>query len=132
MSTLTDLERINVRRWAGYRIATTDTRFTDRVVIRTGGFVTTLTDWLDNLTDGEETVLRETYLVPLASLETGVLASAGNMDTEKAGPWTANPRELAERNRLFDGWRRRMCEFIGIDPGPSLNGGGASVSLVRT
>jgi hypothetical protein len=54
------------------------------------------------------------------------------MDTSIAGPWTANPNELGERNRLYTQWRREMCAFLGFAPGPSLGAGGGGAFLVRS
>jgi hypothetical protein len=30
------------------------------------------------------------------------------------------PRELQDRERLFDEWRGRLCGFLGIPRGPAL------------
>jgi hypothetical protein len=82
---------------------------------------------MQNLASVEETVVRS-YLSQLHSLETDVTGTAQRLDTEQAAVWTRNPREVAERTRLFDGWRRRLCGFLGVPPGPYLNDG--TLSLV--
>ncbi len=82
---------------------------------------------LQNLAPAEESVLR-TYLAQLASLESDLAGTAQRLDTETAAVWTRNPAELAERTQLFDGWRRRLCGFLGIPPGPALGDG--SLTLV--
>ena len=81
---------------------------------------------LANLAPAEEAVLR-TYLAQLASLESDITGTAQRLDTETAAVWTRNPRELAERTRLFDGWRRRLCGFLGVPPGPALGDGSLRV-----
>ncbi len=77
---------------------------------------------LVNLAGTEEAVLR-TYLATLASLE-GAIPEV-SLDTASAAGWVRNPAELGERERLFDGWRRRLCAFLGVPAGPGLGGRGA-------
>jgi hypothetical protein len=38
--------------------------------------------------------------------------------------WKRNPREVRERTALFDDWRRRLCGFLGVPPGPALRDAG--------
>ena len=83
---------------------------------------------LSNLAATEEEVLRR-YLCSLAALEISVPEAASALDTSQAGEWVRNPREMAERSRLFDDWRYRLCAFIGVPPGPGLSRGN-SISLV--
>lgn len=83
---------------------------------------------LDNLSSSEEGVLRG-YLVALGGLERAIPEMAGGLDTGSAAGWVRNPAELLERERLFDGWRRRLCAFLGVPPGPAL-ASGAAVSLI--
>ena len=73
------------------------------------------------MSGAEEAVTRH-YLATLAALEQAVPESAAMMDTEQAAVWKRNPRELRERTALFDDWRRRMCGFLGVPPGPALGG----------
>lgn len=81
---------------------------------------------LNFLSGSEEAVVRQ-YLAALSQLEAAVPAAAGNLDTEQAAVWTRNPNEMRERTRLFDDWRRRLCGFLGIPPGPALGDGGVRV-----
>ena len=74
---------------------------------------------LNNLSDAEIAVVRN-YLATLATLESGVTDAASRLDTEQAAVWTRNPDEVADRERLFDSWRRRLCGFLGLPPGPAL------------
>ncbi|MCW3477659.1 hypothetical protein [Limobrevibacterium gyesilva] len=78
---------------------------------------------LNFLTGSEEAVVRQ-YLITLAQLEAAIPIAAGNLDTEQAAVWKRNANELRERTRLFDDWRRRLCGFLGIPPGPALGEGG--------
>ena len=78
---------------------------------------------LQRLSGTEEAVAR-TYLQTLSTLELAVTNSSATLDTDSAAAWTRNAREVAERTRLFDDWRRRLCGFFGVPPGPALGDGG--------
>jgi len=83
---------------------------------------------LNNLSGSEEGVLRG-YLTTLSGLERAIPETGAGLDTASAAGWVRNPAELAEREKLFDRWRRRLCAFLGVPPGPSL-ASGSSISLV--
>lgn len=83
---------------------------------------------INNLAAAEEVVVRD-YLVTLRGLETAVPAVGANLDTAQASVWTRNASELRERQGLFDDWRRRLCGFLGLPPGPALVSTG-SITLV--
>jgi hypothetical protein len=68
------------------------------------------------------------YIGTLATLELAVPAASAGLDTEQAATWTRNKDEVAERLRLFDTWRRRLCGFLGVEPGPDL--GSPTAALV--
>lgn len=122
---LTQAERTEARRYMGYPVLGAE---------RTGGA------WqfygasgsveyrLGTLSASEESVLRG-YLDTLATLERAIPEAGAGLDTGSAAGWVRNPREVAERERLFDGWRRRLCAFLGVPAGPALDGGNA-VTLV--
>lgn len=78
---------------------------------------------LSHLSGSEETVARR-YLGTLAALEAAIPAAAETLDTAQAAVWTRNADEIKERTRLFDGWRRRLCGFLGVPNGPGLGDGG--------
>jgi hypothetical protein len=134
---LTDSQKVDVRRWAGYQLQGdgesqpfTVPVFTSTTVGGSGVMPGMTLDYrLDHMSVSEETVLVDTFLAPLAGLETAILGAAANLDTDQAAVWKRNPREVADRGRLFNQWRRRMCGFIGIAPGPELGEGG--MTLVR-
>jgi hypothetical protein len=134
---LTDAQKVDVRRWAGYQLQGdgesqpfTVPVFTSTTVGGSGVMPGMTLDYrLDHMSVSEETVLVDTFLTPLAGLETAILGAAANLDTDQAAVWKRNPREVADRNSLFNQWRRRMCGFIGIAPGPELGEGG--MTLVR-
>ncbi len=123
---LTDLEKVNARRFMGYPVF--------------GGSHSGNMGWqfyqaaglleyrINNLSGDEESVLRQ-FLTTIIALEQCVPDAASGLDTQSAGEWTRNPAELIERSRLLDDWRRRLCAFVGIPPGPGF-GGGNTVTLV--
>lgn len=77
---------------------------------------------MQNLTPEEAAVVLN-YLTQLYSLESAVTGVTARLDTAQASVWTRNPQELRERVRLFDDWRRRLCGFMGVPPGPALRDG---------
>jgi hypothetical protein len=81
---------------------------------------------LTNLS-GSEIVIVRRYLGNLTALELAVPAASDNLDTDQASVWTRNKNELADRIRLFDEWRRRLCGFLGVPTGPALTSGTASL-----
>lgn len=81
---------------------------------------------MDNLAPEEEAVVR-TYLAALNTLEAAVPGAGSNLDTEQAAVWTHNPNEVRDRERLLDGWRRRLCGFFGLPPGAALGNGGIAL-----
>lgn len=122
---LTDAQKVDVRRFCGYPAYGS---------IPTQGFASrffqhygTLEFRLNNLQPAEETVVVVTYLANLYTLESAIPAIAANLDTDKAAIWTHNKNEQRDRERLFDGWRRKLCAFLGVPPGPELGDGGVSV-----
>jgi hypothetical protein len=127
---LTDAQKVDVRRYAGWP-ATADQPATDdsddAYVYTLRLVTTTLEHRLNNLTAAEETVLTNVYLTNLATLESAIPAMSDDLDTDAAGTWKANPLELGQRFRLFNRWRREMCAFIGVEPGPGLGAGGANI-----
>ena len=81
---------------------------------------------LNNLSTNEVAVV-VTYLATLARLETAVLGASDNLDSDAAASWKHNSNEVADRLRLFDGWRRRLCAFLGVPPGEGLGLSGLSL-----
>jgi hypothetical protein len=115
--TLTDSEKIETRRHCGYPAY--------------GGTAAGFSGWrfyqiyglleyrMNNLANGEVIVVRN-YLRTLSALELAIPRSSDNLDTDQAAVWTRNPNESLDRERLYDGWRMRLCAFFGIPSGPGL------------
>ena len=129
---LTDAQITDVRRYAGFQLAGVPalTANNDIAYLVFGTRQMSLIERLNSLSASEEAVLVNTYLTNLATLESAIVAAAANLDTDEAAVWKHNRNEVADRERLFDGWRRRMCAFLGFAPGPGI-GSGAQVSLMR-
>jgi|BEDMetMinimDraft_2_1075160.scaffolds.fasta_scaffold06542_1 hypothetical protein len=85
---------------------------------------------MNNLAPAEYATVRGVYLAELRVLEAQIPASAANLDTESAGPWVHNPKELAEREALFRTWRLALCGFLGLPPGPALGGSALGLALI--
>jgi hypothetical protein len=81
---------------------------------------------MNNLSCAEEAVVRR-YLANLNIMETAVPLAAQNLDTDQAAIWTHNREEVADRTALFDDWRRRLCSFFGLPPGPGLASSGITI-----
>jgi hypothetical protein len=131
---LTDAQKSDVRRFAGYpmladTVANDNTDFAYGYV--SSGVWQTLEHRLTHMRPEEENTLISVYLANLTQLESAVPGAGDNLDTDVAAVWTRNTREVQDRAALFDDWRRRMCGFIGISPGPWLGDGGNTIALVR-
>ncbi|HEX8894463.1 MAG TPA: hypothetical protein VF783_14125 [Terriglobales bacterium] len=83
---------------------------------------------LQHMSTDEGNVVVNTYLANLTTLESAIPATGANLDTDKAAVWTHNKNEQRDRDMLFDSWRRRLCNFLGVPPGPNF--GGSSNALV--
>lgn len=114
---LSDDEKIEVRRHCGYPAhGTGASGFSSWLFFQAYGL---LEYRMNNLVDGEIRVLRR-HLATLAKLEVEIPRSAENLDTNTASVWTRNQNETEDRERLYDNWRKRLCGFMGIPPGPAL------------
>lgn len=85
---------------------------------------------LGSLSDSELVVARQ-FLGTLSMLEQAIPGMSAGLDTEGAAGWKRNASELPDRVRLFEDWSRRLCVFLGVPPGPGLQGfASSSVALV--
>lgn len=85
-----------------------------------------LPDRLASLQPAEESVLINTYLTPLTTIETAISTMGTNLGTNKAAVWERNQNELNDREQLFASLRRHLCAFMGFAPGPELGTAGTS------
>jgi hypothetical protein len=127
---LTDQQIADTRRYAGYPMLG-DTVADDSRDFAYGfvspGVWQTLYHRLNNMRPEEEAVLINTYVANLATLEAAIPASGADLDTNVAAVWERNPNQVADRADLFNMWRRNMCAFLGVAPGPTLGDGGMKI-----
>lgn len=125
---LTTQERVDVRRHCGYPMyGGTPSSFQSYRFFQAYG---TLEYRMSNMLAEEEGVVRTTFLANLTTLETAIPGTSANLDTDAAAVWTHNKNELRDREALYSNWRRKLCGFLGVPPGPDLAGGGNSMQLV--
>ena len=125
---LTDAERVDTRRHCGYPVyGPGASGFEGWRYFEAYG---ALEYRIGNITVAELAVVR-TYLNQLATLESAIPGSAENMDTDAAaGGWKRNRDEARDRLGLYDAWRRRLCGFLGVPPGPALGTGAGNVRII--
>jgi hypothetical protein len=120
----TDAEKTDIRRYCGYpAYGAAPTGSESWRFFQVYGL---LEFRMNNLSQSETGIVRR-YLVALHGLEAAVPHSGENLDTDQAGVWTRNSDEVRDRERLFDGWCRRLCGFFGIPRGPALTGSGITL-----
>lgn len=117
-------ERVDIRRFCGYpAYGGTPSSFQSYRFFQAYG---TLEYRISNLLTEEETVVRS-YLASCTTLEAAIVATSANLDTDAAAVWTHNKNEHRDRERLFASWRRKLCGFLGVPPGPELGEPGISI-----
>ncbi len=112
----TDSEKTDIRRYCGYPAHGVGGLLQGWRYYQVYGLLEYRLLWLSG---SEEAVVRQ-YLATLALLERAVTEASGNLDTDQAAVWTRNRSEVRDRAGLFDDWRRRLCGFMGVPPGPGL------------
>lgn len=122
---LTDAERVDVRRYCGFPLyGNSSSGYQGYRYFQAYG---TLEYRMTNMTADEESVVRTTYLTNLATLETAIVGASANLDTDEAAVWKHNKNEVRDRTALFDQWRRKLCGFLGVPPGPELGESGLRI-----
>ncbi|MBB5373632.1 hypothetical protein [Acidocella aromatica] len=125
VSGFSDGQKVQVRRYCGYPAYGAGAEgFSSWRFFQAYG---TLEYRLNNLAPAEVAVTLQ-YVSTLETIEAAIPRISENLDTESAAAWTHNADELKDREALFDSWRRRLCGFLGVPPGPAL--GQAGVALV--
>ncbi|MDR3480430.1 MAG: hypothetical protein P4L91_06905 [Burkholderiaceae bacterium] len=117
--TFTDAQLVDIRRFCGYPV------YGSGAVVFPAPWTMkqymALEYKLQNINTDEANVVINTYLANLTTLETAIPAASANLDTDAAAVWTHNKNEQRDRERLFDGWRMRLCQFLGVPPGPNFS-----------
>lgn len=124
---LTDAQRADVRRYCGYPMY--GGQPTQAFGWRFYQWYGTLEFRLVNALP-EEYALVTTMLTRLNALETALAGSTDNLDTASAGPWVHNASEIKDRTRLYTFYRKELCNFIGVPPGPYFQPGDGAVRMV--
>src|SRR6185437_15723720 len=116
--TFTDAQIVDIRRFCGYPA------YGDGAVVFPFPWIMrqylALEYRLQHISTSEGGVVVNTYLTNLYTLETAIPSTSANLDTDVAAVWTHNKDELKDREDLFDSWRRRLCNFLGVLPGPNF------------
>jgi hypothetical protein len=124
--TFTDAQLVDIRRFCGYPL------YGDGAVVFPAPWIMrnylALEYRMQHISANEGAVVVNTYLTNLYMLETAIPTTSDNLDTDVAAVWTHNKNEQADRDRLFDSWRVRLCNFLGVPKGPNF--GGCSNQLV--
>lgn len=122
--TLSEAQKVDVRRFCGYpAYGAGAAGFQSWRFFQAYG---TLEYRMNNLAPAEVAVVAN-YLGTLNSLEAAVPQASGNLDTDAAAGWQHNANEVRDRAALFDSWRRRLCGFLGLPPGPELEATGITL-----
>ncbi len=126
--TFTDAQLVDIRRYCGYPA------YGDGAAVFPLPWIMkqylALEYRLQHVSASEGAVVVNTYLANLATLETAIPGAGANLDTDAAAVWTHNPNEQRDRDRLFDSWRRRLCNFLGVEPGPNFGGASNTIPMV--
>jgi hypothetical protein len=122
-----DSEKVVIRRHAGYQMfgGANYPNYGYRYFTHYG----MLEFKLNNASLDEETVIRD-YITKLNKLENEWLGAADNLDTDEAAVWKHNKSELKQRKALYIEWRIRLCNYMGIGPGPDVNGANTTRIIV--
>ncbi|GAJ30819.1 hypothetical protein [Acidomonas methanolica] len=117
---LADAEKTDVRRFCGYPAIGSVASGEDswRFFTAYGSL-----EWRMNNLSSSELMQVRLYLSQIYPLETAVVGASANLDTGKAAVWTHNPNEVRDRMELYVLWRRRLCGFLGVPPGPDMADG---------
>ncbi len=112
----TDAEKVDIRRHCGFPLfgGQPVQAFGHRFFQHYG----TLEFRINNMLPEEETVVRTKYLERLALLEDDIVdETRQNLDTHQAAVWTHNPNEQRDREKLYKGHCKKLCEFLGVPVG---------------
>ena len=118
----TSAQLVDIRRFCGYEAY--GSQYTPASGYRFFAHYGRLEYRIANLTSDEQNVVTNTYLANLYTLETAIVGTSANLDTDEAAIWKHNKNEQRDREALFDSWRRRLCSFLGVPPGEGLAGSG--------
>ena len=79
------------------------------------------------LTDQNTGTLYEGYVNICNFLESQIAESTDNLDTEKAGDWTASKKEINNRQKLYHFWTKKMSQFMYVPLSPTAFGESSNI-----
>lgn len=120
---LSDAERVDARRFAGYPAYGSGNAGAGFSSYRWFQVYGQMEFRLTNIGPSELVVLRA-KLAELTTLDAAIATAGNTMGTAKAAVWTRNRTEARDRRALFNDRRRELCGFMGVPPGPALGDGG--------
>lgn len=85
---------------------------------------------LNNMTVSEYARITDLYLANLLQLEQDIFDTRQTVNIQEAAVYKRNLNESRERHTEFMYWRKSLCQFLGISPGPEMSSGGNNISLV--
>ncbi len=86
---------------------------------------------MNSLTASEFSRVSNLYLANLLQIEQDIFNTRLTVNIDTAAIYKRNLNEGRERHAEFDWWRRQLCKFFGIMPGPELSGAGMNnINLV--
>lgn len=119
--TITDQQKIDIRRFCGYlAYGTGAVVFPYPWIMRQ---YQALEYRMNNLTADEITTLTTVYLATLTTLEQALITISSTLNVDTAAVFKRNAKEREERTALFNYWRKRLCDFMGVPPGDDFAGG---------
>lgn len=77
---------------------------------------------LTNLAPAEFGIVRQ-FLTNLYTLETATVTQSSTLNVDTAAVFKRNADEQKERAKLLAYWSKRLCDFIGVPPGPNFESG---------
>jgi hypothetical protein len=77
---------------------------------------------MNTLTASEFSRVTNNYLAKCLQLEQDIYDTRETVNIDTAAVYKRNLNEGRERHNEFNYWRRALCQFFGIDPGPQLAG----------
>lgn len=114
----TDQDKVDVRRHLGYGALGDLSQGNSLMYWRFFYAFNSLEYRLNHMTDDEIAVVQGQYLPQLNQLETDVYSARSNLDTSKAAVWSHNDAEIPDRIELFNYFRKQLCAFFQLPPGP--------------
>jgi hypothetical protein len=124
--TLSDAQKVDVRRFCGYPAfgSGADGNVGWRFFQQYGAM-----EYRMNNLSVDEVAVVTNMLVTLVGFEASLQGSVNDLDTDAAGPWKRNKDEVRDRRGVLELWSRRLCDFMGIPPGPAMTMSGLQLIM---